>query len=31
MGRWLTYERYVLGGVPELLELLREWGFRLEC
>lgn len=22
-------ERYVLGGVPELLELLKEWGFRL--
>ena len=20
-------ERYVVGGVPELLELLREWGF----
>ena len=24
-------ETYVLGGIPELLELLREWGFRLEC
>ena len=24
-------ERYVLGGVRELLELLREWGFRLGC
>ncbi len=22
-------ERYVLGGVPALLSLLREWGFRL--
>lgn len=22
-------ERYVLGGVPELISLLREWGFKL--